>query len=139
MFEIKNENALFRLSFIERLEEPEDRRQDLIMCWLEINEPCISLQCECELSLFDLFSLKDMLSRFDQSLSGNKKPASFHFKPRIETFTCECLVVEGGDVIGFNFTASPHLDDGWMLRGGIAIDQSYFPALIRGVESILSN
>lgn len=139
MFEIKNENALFRLSFIERLEEPEDRRQDLIMCWLEIEEPCVSLRCQCELSLFDLSTLKDMLSSFYASLSNHAKPAPFRFVPRIETFTCECVLVEGGDYVGFNFTASPHQDDGWMLQGGIAIDQSYFPALISGVESILSN
>jgi hypothetical protein len=139
MFEIKNEDALFRLSFIERLEEIEDRRQDLIMCWLEIEEPCISLHCKCELSLFDLEDFRNKLSRFYESILANIKPVPFSFIPRIETFTCECLQVEGGDYIGFNFTASPHQDDGWTLKGGIAIDQSYLPGLISGIESILTN
>ena len=130
---------LFRFSFIERLEEPEDRSLDLIMCWLEIVEPCISLQCQCELALFELEELRDKLSAFYACLSKNVKPAPVTFVPRIETFTCEIRQVVGTDLVGFNFTASPHQDEGWVLKGGIAIDQSYFPGRIRGIESILTN
>lgn len=139
MFEIKNEDALFRLSFIERLEEPEDRRQDLIMCWLEVEAPGITLQSECELTLFDLKSLQELLSGFYASLSQNIAPQPISFAPRIQTFTCEIIPVEGSNSAGFNFTASPHQHDGWTLKGGIAIDQSYFPKMINGIESILTN
>ena len=139
MFEVMNESALFRLSFIERLEEPEDRQLDLIICWLEIEESCIKLQCQCELTLFDLKKLRDMLVRFHKNIEQSFETLTESFTPRIETFTCEVRQVEGTDFIGFNFTASPHEDEGWMLKGGIAIDQSYFPRLIRGIESILSN
>lgn len=139
MFEIMNESALFRLSFIERREEPEDRRLDLIFCWLEIEQPCIKLQCQCELTLFDLKNFRDMLVRFYENIEQNIKTPPESFVPRIETFTCEVRQVESADFIGFNFTASPHEDEGWMLKGGIAIDQSYFPGLIRGIESILSH
>ncbi len=139
MFEIKNEDVLFRLSFIERLEEPEERSLDLIMCWLEIEEPCIKLQCQCELAQFELEELRDKLSAFYECLPYKVKPAAIAFVPRIETFTCEVRQVVGADEFGFNFTASPHEDEGWMLKGGIVIDQSYFPRLIRGVDSILSN
>jgi len=139
MFEIRNENALFRFSFIERIEEPEDRSQDLIMCWLEIEESCIMLQCQCELTLFDLENLRNMLSRFYERILNNNQALPEYFAPRIETFTCEVRQVEGADFVGFNFTASPHEDEGWTLKGGIAIDQSYFPGLISGIESILAN
>lgn len=139
MFEIKNESALFRLSFIERMDEPEDRRQDLIMCWLEVQEPCIKLQCQCELTLFDLENLRDMISRFYEDISNTIDVPPASFSPRIETFSCEFRQVVGADYIGFNFNVSPHEDDGWELKGGIAIDQSYFPGLIRGIDSILTN
>lgn len=139
MFEIKNQDALFRLSFIERLEELEDRRLDTIMCWLEIEEPCIKLQCQCELTLFDLKRLRDMLSCFYEKLTQNIETSPVSFSPREQMFTCELRQVEGADFVGFNFTASPHQDEGWMLKGGIVIDQSYFPSLISGIESILSN
>ena len=139
MFEIKNESVLFRFSFVERIEVLEDRRQDLIVCWLEIEEPSITLQCECELTLFDLERLRDMLSRFYEKISNNIEAAPELFTPRVPVFSFEIRKVEGGDIIGFNFTASPQEDEGWTLKGGIVIDQSYFPGLIRGVESILSN
>ena len=139
MFEIKNENALFRFSFIERIEVLEDRRQDLIMCWLEIEEPGIKLQCECELTLFELERLQDMISRFYDKITKNIEAPPEVFTPRVPIFTCEFRRVEGTDVIGFNFTASPHEDEGWMLKGGIGIDQSYLSGLISGVESILTN
>ncbi len=139
MFEIKNENALFRLSFIERIEEPSNRRLDLVMCWLEVVDPYINLQCQCELTLFDLESLRDSLSKFYASINSGLRPLPFQFSPRVENFTIECLQVEGGDYVGLNFTIRPHLSDGWTLNGGIALDQSYFPALIQGVESILTN
>lgn len=139
MFEIKNESVLFRFSFVERIEVLEDRRQDLIVCWLEIEEPSIKLQCECELTLFDLERLRDMLSRFYDKISNNIEAAPELFTPRVPVFAFEVREVEGGDIIGFNFTASPQEDEGWMLKGGIVIDQSYFPGLIRGVESILTN
>lgn len=139
MFEIKNESVLFRFSFVERIEVLEDRRQDLIVCWLEIEEPSIKLQCECELTLFDLERLRDMLSHFYEKISNNTEAAPELFTPRVPVFAFELRAVEGGDIIGFNFTASPQEDEGWTLNGGIVIDQSYFPGLIRGVESILSN
>lgn len=139
MFEIKNESVLLRFSFVERIEVLEDRRQDLIVCWLEIEEPSIKLQCECELTLFDLERLRDMLSRFYKKISNNIEAAPELFTPRVPVFAFELREVEGGDIIGFNFTASPHEDEGWTLKGGIVIDQSYFPGLIRGVESILTN
>lgn len=139
MFEIKNEGVLFRLSFIERIEEPEERSLDTILCWLEIEEPCINLQCQCELAVFDLEELRDKLAAFYKCLSLNVKAPAFSFVPREETFTCEVRQVRGADLVGFNFTASPHQDEGWMLKGGIAIDQSYFPGLIGGIESILTN
>lgn len=139
MFEIKNEDTLFRFSFIERIEEPEDRRLDLIMCWLEIAGCSINLQCQCELTIFDLESLKEMLSEFYASLYKNGRPKPVHFAPRMKAFTCEFNAVEGSNLIGFNFTATPAIYDSWQLTGGIAIDQSYFPALIQGIESILTN
>jgi len=139
MFEIKNEDTLFRLSFIERIEEPEDRRLDLIMCWLEIAGCSINLQCQCELTIFDLESLQEMLSEFYASLYKNGRPKPVQFAPRMKSFTCEFNAVEGSDLISFNFTATPAIYDSWQLTGGIAIDQSYFPALIQGIESILTN
>ena len=38
------------------------------MCWLEIAGCSIKLQCQCELTIFDLESLKEMLSEFYASL-----------------------------------------------------------------------
>jgi len=134
MFEIKNESVLFRFSFVERIEVLEDRRQEL-----EIEEPSIKLQCECELTLFDLERLRDMLSQFYEKISNSTEAAPELFTPRVPVFAFELREVEGGDIIGFNFTASPQEDEGWTLKGGIVIDQSYFPGLIRGVESILTN
>lgn len=139
MVEIKNEDTLFRLSFIERVEEPEEPQEDLIMCWLEINGCNISLQCQCELTPYDLGSLKNMVSDFYNSLNRSEQPEPISFAPRMETFTCGFNLVEESDLVGFTFTASPNVYDSWKLTGGIMIDQSYFPALIRGIESILTN
>jgi hypothetical protein len=139
MFEIKNEDTLFRLSFIERIEEPEDRRLDLIMCWLEISGCSINLQCQCELTIFDLESLKGMISEFYTSLTRNGRPDPVTFAPRMPVFSCGFNIVGGSDLVGFTFSATPHVYDSWQLTGGIIIDQSYFPSLIEGIESILTN
>ncbi|MFC0142370.1 hypothetical protein ACFFJN_20765 [Erwinia mallotivora] len=139
MFEIKNEATLFRLSFIERIEEPEEPQEDEIRCWLEIEGCGINLQCQCELTPCDLTSLKEMISGFYASLSRNESPEPVSFAPRIETFTCGFNAILGSDSVGFTFSASPQVYDSWKLTGGIIIDQSYFPALIYGIESILTN
>lgn len=109
------------------------------MCWLEINGCSISLQCQCELIPYDLVSLKKIMTDFYQSLSANKRPEPVSFSPRMSTFTCGFNVIGGSDAVGFSFTASPQIYESWKLTGGIIIDQSYFPALINGIESILTN
>lgn len=80
-----------------------------------------------------------MISDFYASLCRNDRPDPVSFAPGIETFTCGFNVIGGSDYIGFNFTASPHEYDSWKLTGGIIIDQSYSPALIQGIGSILTN
>lgn len=49
MFEIYvDDDVFFRLTFIERIKEPEHREYDEITCWLEVTVPCIELKCLCE-------------------------------------------------------------------------------------------
>lgn len=139
MFEIKNGDTLFRLSFIERIEEPEDRRLDLIMCWLEITGCGINLQCQCELTIFDLESLKDGITHFYTALNKTGRPKPVSFAPRVPAFTCGLNIYQGSDYIEFTFSATPDVYEGWKLTGSITIDQSYFPSLMQGIESILTN
>ncbi|MGP3594213.1 hypothetical protein [Vagococcus sp. WN89Y] len=139
MFEIKNDDALFRFSFIERIEEPEDRRQDLIMCWLEVAGSGISLECKCEFSLFDLEEFRDKLHHFYQLLSTNQAVPPIVYAPRTNTFQCDIRHASDADVIGFNFKITPDMLTRWTVEGGTLIDQSYFPDLIAGIDSILTN
>lgn len=137
MFEIKNEEALFRLSFVERLEEPEDRELDLIICWLEIKDNFVNVGCECELSVFDLHLFRDKLKGFYSQFFENPEPVCF--EPRMPVFEINCLQLKDSDSVGFNFIVRPELSSGWVVNGGIIIDQSYFPSLLQGIESILDN
>jgi len=139
MFEIKTEEALFRFSFIERIEEPEDRRQDLIMCWLEVEGSGVKLQCQCEFSLYDLEELRNKLASFQKSISDNQLPSPIVYTPRVSTFQCEISQAADADIIGFNFRVTPDILTRWTLTGGTVIDQSYFPHLISGINSILTN
>ncbi|WP_124234115.1 hypothetical protein [Erwinia psidii] len=139
MFEIKTDDTLFRFTFIERLEEPEDRRYDLIMCWLETEGSGISLACECEFSLFDLEELRDKLSYFYQLLSENKQPSPITWAPRVPTFNIDIISDDNFLAVGFNFKITPNILTRWTLEGGTLIDQTYFPDLIRGIDSILTN
>lgn len=139
MFEIKNEDMLFRLSFIERIIVPEERQEDAIMCWLEIKDKYINLQCECELIPFDLQNLKSMTATFYEALFSSRPPKMVEFSPRMPFFTCGFVTSLDCDPVNFFFTASPHVYDSWELKGEIMIDQSYFPGLIQGIESILTN
>lgn len=139
MFEIKAGDSLFRFTFVERLEEIEDRNQDLIICWLEVQGSGMSLQCECEFSLFDIKALRDQLEQFYQSLSQGRFPKKIDYSPRVPTFNCEIVQAKDTDVIGFNFKVCPSMLTLWTMQGGMLIDQSYFPGLIAGLNDILSN
>jgi len=139
MFEIKNGDTLFRLSFIERIEEPEEPLEDAIMCWLEINGCSISVQYQCELTPYDLKSLKDKITHFYSALNKTGRPKPVSFAPRVPAFTCGLNTLQGSDYVEFTFSATPDVYEGWKLTGSITIDQSYFPALIQGIESILTN
>ncbi|MDU5454949.1 MAG: hypothetical protein E6095_15680 [Pseudescherichia vulneris] len=139
MFEIKTDDALFRFSFVERVEEPEDRRQDLIICWLEAQGSGISLGCECEFSLFDLEELRDKLTQFWHCLSNNQAPVPVVYAPRVNTFQFDIHHAIDAYAIGFNFKIMPNRLSLWTLEGGMLIDESYFPGLIHGINSILTN
>ncbi|HFK7187416.1 hypothetical protein ACCC84_17640 [Serratia odorifera] len=139
MFEIKAGESLFRFTFVERLEDIEDRDQDLIICWLEVQGSGMSLQCECELTLFDIMTLRDRLEHFYQSISQGKTPKQIIYSPRVPNFSCEITQAADVDAIGFNFKVCPSMLTLWTMQGGMLIDQSYFPGLIAGLNDILSN
>lgn len=139
MFEIYVDDALFRLSFVERIEEPEDRRLDLITCWLEAKRGGINLQCECEFSLHDLESLRTQLSEFYKAISEHRAPTQITYSPRYPTFKLNIFGAKDSNTIGFNFRVTPDVVESWALEGGMIIDQSYLTTLIAGIDSILTN
>lgn len=138
MIEIVNEEAAFRLSFIEKIEEPEERRLDLIKCWLEIKDSSISLSCQCDLTLLDLDDFRHGLTTFYADLLNGIAPKDYYFEPREPVLRLEVLKVRDADYCGLNFIVRPDLTDGWTLHGGIAIDQSYFPSLLQGIDALLN-
>ncbi|AHK21983.1 WapI family immunity protein [Yersinia similis] len=137
MFEIYVEDdVLFRLTVIERLKEPEDRRFDLINCWLEIKVPCIQLQCICELTPDEIEIFHQNLSDFYDSLLVGTTPLPVKFKPRIGILDAEVIATIDGQGVGFNFRVCPDIEAGSELNAGIYLDQSYFPGLLAGLKEI---
>ncbi|MGL6020544.1 MAG: WapI family immunity protein [Gibbsiella quercinecans] len=138
MFEINaGADALFRFTFVERLKEPEDRELDLINCWLEVNVPCIQLQCLCEFTPYELNVFFEQLSRFYSSLSSGSVPATIKFSPRIGILDITIRQISDSGVIGFTFWIRPDIQAGSELTGGLCFDQSYFPGLLAGLRSII--
>lgn len=138
MFEINpGTDALFRLTFIERMKEPEDHDLDLINCWLEVKLPCIQLQCMCEFTPWELnnFSLK--LREFYSSVQTNRLPEPVEFSPRIGVMHIELKQISDYGTLGFTFRIRPDMQAGSELTGGIGIDQSYFPQLLAGLRDII--
>ncbi len=139
MFEITNNEEIFRLSYVERLIDLDERSLDKINCWLEIKNPYMALQCQCEVFAFDLKNLRDSLDVFYQSLSNSATPAPLSFTTFVPAFSCEINAVDESHHIEFKFKATPNEGESWQLSGEMVINQSYFPELINGIESMLAN
>lgn len=139
MFEIITDDSHFRFTFVERMIEPTDPQLDLIICWLEVGDPSVKLQCQCEFTPYELEKLHNQLSAFYKHLGEWPLSMQINFTPRYPVFSLVIGKGKDSDCVGFSFRVVPTVHDSWSLQGGMAIEQSYFPSLIRGINSILTN
>lgn len=139
MIDIQSGSRHLKLTPYERIPEPEERAYDRIMVWVEFLVPGLKTEFITEFSAGELELAREELQKLHQSLIVNQKSQPTELKSLFEQVIMTLHQSDFGDAVGINLTLKPedHADS-VTLKDFFGIDQSYFPALLSGLDEMIN-
>lgn len=139
MIDIKSGNRHLKLTPYERIPEPEECAYDLILVWVEFLVPGLKTEFTTEFSAGQLELAKEELQGLYQSLKINQKSQPTELKSSFNQVVMSFQQSDFGNAVGINLTLRPENHaDSVTLTDFFGIDESYFPALLSGLDEMIN-
>ena len=139
MVNINSGSRHLRLTPYERIEEPEEPSFDWINVWVEFSIPELKTEFKTAFTVSELKILKKELENLYQSLKAQRKNPNVLFNSLEKQVILNFRKPKFGDHIGIDLLIRPedHADS-VILKDFFGIDESYFPALLSGLDAMIN-
>lgn len=129
----------FQLSPYERVPEPDDASYDWIKTFIEYKLPGLSVQYSTEFTVYELKELRGELQSLYEYLLSQKPHADIIFDSLERHFSLHIEQSAHRDIANVNIMMKPedHADS-VKVTDSFCLDQSYFPALLSGLDEMIN-
>lgn len=139
MIDILSGNQIFKLSPYQRIPEPKAPSYDRIMVWVEFSVPVLKTAFEAEFGAGELAKLRSELISLYQSLKTRTKHDDVIFSNLSKQVLITFHQSSESDTVGVDLVLRPedHADS-VTLSDFFGLDESYFPAIISGLNEMVN-
>ncbi|QKJ87116.1 hypothetical protein PMPD1_2170 [Paramixta manurensis] len=139
MIDIAVGTLKFQLSPYERESSQEELSEDWIKTFVEYELPELSIQYSTAFSISELIDLKSEFHSLYESLITQKPHPGFYFDSVERHFSLQVKQVGHLDVAEVNIMMKPEDSaDSVKITDTFYLDQSYFPALLSGLDEMIN-
>lgn len=139
MIDIASGVRQFKLMPYERLPTPEEPLYDWINVWVEFSLPVLNTKFSTSFTIVELKRLKEQLQTLYDSLITQQKNPDVIFDSREGQVKLIFNKTEFGEVVAINLTLRPEDNaDSVEIKDFFGIDESYFPALLSGLDEMIN-
>ncbi|MDF7648231.1 hypothetical protein F3J38_18110 [Pantoea sp. Acro-805] len=139
MIDIQSGTLHLKLTPYERIPEPEEAAYDRIMVWVEFSVPSLKTEFRAEFAAGQLEIFRDDLKKLHQSLIFQQKNSDVVLSCLFKQVELTFMQSDSGNAVGVNMVLRPedHADS-VMLTDFFGLDESYFPAILFGLDEIIN-
>lgn len=143
MFDFRNEGFVFTISPFERVvdneTDPVNHLWDWIKSYVEFSVSGVKVQFQTEFTVGELKELRATFSLYYKAVMARHEIESFSFRSQLNQLNMVLSKVAGDDIVIIEYVLRPedHADS-VQIKGELAINESYFPDILRQLEEMIS-
>ncbi|AXF75835.1 hypothetical protein LU604_12520 [Erwinia tracheiphila] len=138
MIEIVSGARILRVSPFERQNTPEAPEYDWIRTYIEYNLPELNTQYQASFNSGELTDLKQKINYMHQSLLNGIKPSDVNFDSMENQLNIHFIPMTDNSV-AVELTLRPENPaESVIIKDFFGIDESYFPALLSGLDEMIN-